>query len=226
MAKRTRKPVTTTPKTTGRSKALAKKPPSTAVRPSKAPARTVANTIYQVKITLDHVRPPIWRRLLVKDCTLARLHDLIQISMGWEDDHLHEFEFGNQRYGSHEQWQVGPMGDPDVQDERKLQLSQLVNQGVKKFRYVYDMGDGWQHTIHIEKTLSAEAGVRYPRCVGGERACPPEDCGGSWGYANFVAAIQDPTHESHEELLEWIGGEFDPEAFDAEAVNEELFGLK
>jgi hypothetical protein len=145
--------------------------------------------------------------------------------MGWDDYHLHEFEFGNQRYGNHEQWHVGPMGDPDVQNERKVQLSHLVNQGVKKLRYVYDMGDSWEHTIKVEKTLAAKSGVDYPCCVAGERACPPEDCGGPWGYADFVAAIQDPTHESHEDQLEWIGGEFDPEAFDVETVNEALAGL-
>jgi hypothetical protein len=145
--------------------------------------------------------------------------------MGWEDCHLHEFEVGSDRYGSHEQWQIGPMGDPDVQNERKVKLSQLVNQDVKKLRYVYDMGDSWEHTIQIEKTLPAEAGIRYPHCIGGERACPPEDCGGPWGYADFLDAIQDPAHESHEELLEWIGGEFDPEAFNAEVVNKELAAL-
>jgi len=149
------------------------------------------------------------------------LHDIIQDVMGWEDYHLHEFEVGEERYGLPEQWEGG-WDDNDVASSRKVKLSQLAEQGVKKFRYQYDMGDSWWHTITIEKTLPAEAGVSYPRCVAGERAGPPEDCGGPWGYADFVDAIQNPRHERHEELLGWIGGKFDPEAFDLEAVNQEL----
>ena len=113
-------------------------------------------------------------------------------------------------------------GDMETLNEDELTLSELVAQGVKKFTYEYDMGDGWRHTLLIEKSVPPEAGVKYPRCVDGKRACPPEDCGGPWGYGDFVAAIQDPQDERHEELLEWIGGEFDPEAFDIEAVNAEL----
>lgn len=107
-------------------------------------------------------------------------------------------------------------------NERRVKLSQLVEQGVKKIGYVYDFGDTWPHTITVEKTVPVEPDVRYPRCVAGARAGPPEDCGGPWGYPDFVDAIQDPQHKQHGELLEWIGGEFDPEAFDLEAVNEEL----
>lgn len=97
-----------------------------------------------------------------------------------------------------------------------------MTQGIKKIGYEYDMGDGWKHTILIEKMVPAEAGVQYPRCVAGERACPPEDCGGPWGYPEFVEAVQNSRNKRHRELLEWVGGEFDPEAFDQEAVNEEL----
>jgi hypothetical protein len=225
MAKRTRKAAGTTPKAATRSKVPARKPPQTAAQPSKAPAKTGAGTVYQVKIALDEIRPQIWRRLLIRDCTLARLHDLIQIGMGWDDYHLHEFEFGGERYGLPEQWNDGPMGDPDVRDERKVKLSQVAGEGVKKLRYVYDMGDTWVHTVTIEKTVAAESGLRYPRCVAGERACPPEDCGGPWSYPYFLDAIQDPKHERHEDLLEWIGGEFDPEAFDPDTVNKELDAL-
>lgn len=196
-------------------------------RTATAPAKSARGTVYQLKITLNDIRPPIWRRVQTKDCTLGRLHDIIQVVMGWEDYHLHEFEIGPQRYGAPEQWQDDFWGDePEMANERKVKLSQLVEQGVKKIRYQYDMGDSWWHTITVEKTLPAEAGVTYPRCLAGERAGPPEDCGGPWGYGDFVAAIQDPKHEQHEELLEWIGGEFDPEAFDLEAVNEELQGLR
>jgi hypothetical protein len=178
--------------------------------------------VYQLKITLQHVKPPIWRRVHVKDCTLAKLHDIIQTCMGWDDYHLHEFEIGGERYGDPAQWQDDFAGEMEVGNEGRVKLSQLVAQGVKKFRYTYDMGDTWEHLIQIEKVLAPEAGVRYPRCPAGKRACPPEDCGGPWGYGDFLDAIQKPSHERHEELLEWVGGEFDPEAFDIDAVNEEL----
>ena len=141
--------------------------------------------VYQLKITLRDIKPPIWRRVQVKDCTLARLHDIIQTCMGWDDYHLHEFDIGGERYGDPRQWRDGFGGDVEVGNEGKVKLGQVVARGVKKFSYVYDMGDNWDHTIQIEKVLPAEAGVRYPRCIAGQRACPPEDCGGPWGYAGF-----------------------------------------
>jgi Plasmid pRiA4b ORF-3-like protein len=181
-----------------------------------------AGQIYQLKITLRHMKPPVWRRVQVKDCTLGELHDVIQTCMSWYNCHLHEFEVGGERCGDPLQWQDGFGGEMEVGNEDKVKLSQVVAQGVKKFTYVYDMGDTWDHTIQVEKVLDAEAGVRYPRCIAGKRACPPEDCGGPWGYGNFLDAIQNPKHEQHEELLEWVGGEFDPEAFNIEAVNQKL----
>ncbi len=173
--------------------------------------------VYQLKITLRDIKPPIWRRVQVKDCTLNQLHDLIQTCMGWDGYHLHAFEIGGEQYS-----EPDPDGMMETEDERKVKLSQVVAGGIKKLTYTYDFGDNWDHVIQVEKTLEAEAGVRYPRCIAGKRACPPEDCGGPWGYAEFLEAIRDPKHERHEELLEWVGGEFDPEKFDIEAVNEEL----
>jgi len=173
--------------------------------------------VYQLKITLRDVRPPIWRRVQVGDCTLARLHDLIQTCMGWDGGHLHAFDIGGEQYG-----EPDPDDMMEVQNEARLKLSQVVAQGYKKFTYTYDFGDNWEHILQVEKTLPAEAGVSYPRCVAGKRACPPEDCGGPWGYAEFLEAIGDPKHERHEDLREWIDGEFDPEAFDIAAVNAEL----
>jgi hypothetical protein len=180
------------------------------------------DVVYPVKMTLNRIRPPIWRRVQVEDCTLGKLHDIIQTSMGWYNCHLHEFEIGMERYGDTRQWQDGFGGGADVGDERKMKLSQLIAAGVKKFRYVYDMGDSWEHTIQLEKARAREPGVRYPRCIAGERACPPEDCGGPWTYVGFVDAVQDPANDRHEEFLEWLGGEFDPEKFDIEAVNKKL----
>jgi hypothetical protein len=174
-----------------------------------------SGTIYQLKITLKHVRPPVWRRVQVKDCSLGTLHDIVQVCMGWDGGHLHAFEVGGEQYGE-------PDPELGMSNERRVKLSDLVAQGLKKFGYTYDFGDNWEHVIQVEKVLPAEAGVRYPRCVAGKRACPPDDCGGPWGYADFLEAIRDPAHESHEEMLEWVGGEFDPEAFDPETVNQQL----
>jgi hypothetical protein len=173
--------------------------------------------IYQLKITLKDIRPPIWRRVQVKDCTLAKLHDIIQTCMGWDDYHLHGFEVGGEHYTAPD-----PDGTLEYEDERKVKLSQIVAQGYRKFTYTYDFGDNWDHTIQVEKVLDVERGVRYPRCIAGKRACPPEDCGGVWGYSDFLEAIQNPRHPEHEEMMEWAGGEFDPEAFDAEGVNAKL----
>ena len=173
--------------------------------------------IYQLKITLQDIKPPVWRRVQVKDCTLAKLHGIIQTCLGWSISHLHAFEVGGEQFG-----EPDPDGMMETEDERKAKLSRVVAQGFKKFSYTYDFGDNWDHTIQVEKVLDAEAGVRYPRCTAGKRACPPEDCGGAWGYHDFLEAIQNPKHERHEDLLEWVGGEFDPEKLDIEAVNEKL----
>jgi hypothetical protein len=173
--------------------------------------------VYQLKITLRHIRPPVWRRLQVPDCTLAQLHDVIQTCMGWDGYHLHAFEVGGEEFGPPD-----PTGMLESGDERQVKLSQIVDQGFKKFTYTYDFGDSWEHVIEVEKTVPAEAGARYPRCIAGKRACPPEDCGGPWGYADFLEKIQNANHPEHEDMLEWAGGEFDPEAFDLEAINEEL----
>ncbi len=176
-----------------------------------------AGMVYQLKITLKDTKPPVWRRVQVKDCSLAELHDIIQSCMGWTNSHLHAFEIGDVQYS-----EPDPNGMMETEDERKVNSSQIVAQGFKKFSYTYDFGDNWEHTILVEKVIDAEPGVHYPRCIAGKRACPPEDCGGVWGYGDFLDAIQDPKHEQHEEMSKWIGGDFDPEEFDIEAVNEEL----
>jgi pRiA4b ORF-3-like protein len=173
--------------------------------------------VYQLKIALRDIKPPIWRRVLVKDCSLAELHDVIQTCMGWERSHMHAFEIGGQQYG-----ELDPDEMMEMEDEKKAKLSQLAAQGVKKFSYTYDFGDNWDHTIEVEKVLDPEPGVRYPLCIAGKRACPPEDCGGPWGYANFLEAVQNPEHEEHADVTEWLGRDFDPEALDLEAVNKAL----
>ncbi len=181
----------------------------------------MADQIYQLKITLKDFKPPIWRRVQVPDGSLGLLHDVIQIAMGWTDMHLHEFIVRGDHYGPRSPDDLGFGVEMEDEDEDAVLLSQ-IQQNTRKFRYVYDFGDGWQHDIEFERIVEREPKVKYPRCIEGKRACPPEDVGGPWGYAEFLEAIGAPKHEQHEELLEWAGGEFDPEEFSAEEVNKQL----
>ena len=165
--------------------------------------------VYQLKATILGISPPVWRRVVVpEDITLARLHEVLQAAFGWWDCHLHEFEVDGVRYGvdDGEGWQP-------PKNEERARLSKVTRPG-SAFSYSYDFGDDWRHKVVVEKAFPAEPGVRYPACIGGRRACPPEDCGGPWGYRDFLAAIADPDHDEHDSMLEWVGGRFDPGAFD------------
>ncbi len=174
--------------------------------------------IFQIKVTLAGSKPPIWRRFQVADdVKLSKLHRILQDVMGWTDSHMHQFLIAGETYVSPEL-----NDDIDELDEQKTKLHTVVKEAKDKFRYEYDFGDSWEHVLEVEKVLPAEPGVHYPRCLTGKRACPPEDCGGIWGYADFVEAIQNPEHPEHEELLEWVGGAFDPEAFNLDEVNDLL----
>lgn len=180
--------------------------------------------IFQLKVTLKGIRPPIWRRILVKgNTTLLQLHDILQAVMGWYDYHLHVFFIGEKYYGDPQDDEYDDFGTLDECDYRLVKV--ISGQG-QRFTYEYDFGDGWEHDILVEKILEAEKGGHYPVCIKGKRACPPEDVGGIWGYENFLEAIHNPDHEEHDEYLEWIGGEFDPEEFDLEAINEALQSMK
>jgi hypothetical protein len=186
--------------------------PIKATRASKAKP---ADSVYQFKITLVESRPPIWRRIQVPDGTLDQLHEHIQTAMGWTNSHLHHFMIGEQRYGDPDLMQEN-FEDMGYEDSTTTRISDILPKTGRRFRfrYEYDFGDSWDHEVLCEGVVRAEPKVRYPLCLEGERACPLEDCGGIWGYADFVQAIQDPDHEQHEELLEWVGGSFDPEEFD------------
>jgi hypothetical protein len=178
-------------------------------------------SIYQLKITLGGIRPPIWRRVQVDgSVTLAVLHQIFQIAMGWEGVHLHCFRVGQVRYSS-------PAPDTDFEDsgdesDEAVRLNEIARREKAKFVYEYDFGDGWEHAVLVEKIMEPEAGCKYPVCVAGQRACPPEDCGGPYGYLNYLEAMADPSHEAHEEMKEWIGDDWDAEAFDLEEVNTDL----
>lgn len=171
----------------------------------------MAGQVLQLKATIVGIKPPVWRRLLVKgSATLFDLHNVLQGAFGWSDCHLHQFEIDGVAYGSdddEEGW------GPPVKDERRTRLGRIAREG-SAMRYVYDFGDNWVHKVVVEKALLADPKLSYPVCVAGRRACPPEDCGGPWGYSVLLTAISDPDHPEHEEMLEWVGGDFDPDEFD------------
>ncbi len=184
--------------------------------PGMARSASPTVNVHQIKVVLRGAEPPIWRRLQVPaSMTLADLHHVLQVAMGWGDCHLHQFTIAGVRYGidDGEGWGLA------CKDERHAKLYQVARKGAR-FVYEYDFGDGWEHDIIVENVSPVEEA--YPVCLAGEQACPPEDCGGVWGYDDFLRALADPAHEDREELLEWVGEEFDPERFDLAAVNRAL----
>ncbi len=195
---------------------------------AKAQQLSVASQVYQFKITLLESDPPIWRRIQVKDCTLDKLHEHIQTAMGWTNSHLHHFTLGTQLYGDPELLQEN-FEELKYKDSTTTKISDILPKTGKRFSFVYeyDFGDSWHHEVLFEGIMRPDSKVKYPLCLEGARACPPEDCGGIWGYADFVAAIGDKRHERHYEFVEWFGGRFDPEKFDpAKATREMRKGLK
>jgi len=192
------------------------------------PKRSAPASVYQLKITLVGLRPPIWRRVLAtSDTKLSKLHDIIQRVMPWGNAHLHEFTVGGRRYSPEATRYSDPeFGLEETKSEYRVSLGEVATAEKARLTYLYDFGDGWDHGILVEKILPVEEGKRYPVCVGGKRACPPDDCGGTWGYVDFLEAIQDPQHPEHQTFVEWIGGSWDPEEFDLEAVNEVLTRIR
>ena len=180
--------------------------------------RAITPVVYQIKVTLKGSKPPIWRRIQVpSDTTLARLHRILQRAMGWEDYHLYQFVVAGMEYSD-----PRVLEEMEGEDAQRVVLATLVCGEKCKFLYRYDFGDSWDHELLVEKILPRDEGKRYPLCLAGKRTCPPEDCGGIWGYASFLVAIRDPKHPEHEAMLEWVGGEFDPDIFDLDEVNREL----
>jgi hypothetical protein len=143
----------------------------------------------------------------------------IQDAMGWEDYHLHEFEFTDP--STRIKTRIGipdEESDSEILPDWKQKIAKWFSLETRQAKYTYDFGDGWKHLVELEKILARDQNTNYPICIDGEKACPPEDCGGVWGYYELLKAIKDPKHERHEELLEWVGGEFDPEHFDVEEI--------
>ncbi|HEX9710217.1 MAG TPA: plasmid pRiA4b ORF-3 family protein [Candidatus Thermoplasmatota archaeon] len=189
-------------------------------------------TAYLLDVTLAHLRPKIWRQLHVPgDLSLGGLHEVLQIAFGWQDCHLHEFRVGERRYGVPD-----PDGeDEDLLDDADMSVARALPRKSSTMQYIYDFGDCWIHNVVVHRIEKAEAarGHRLRRpvragavtCLAGARACPPEDCGGPHGYAEFLEAITSPEHPEHDAMLTWVGGAFDPEAFSLSDINRRLSAL-
>ena len=175
----------------------------------------------EIKVELKGIEPPVWRTLQVPSRTsLLKLHRILQRAMGWTNSHLHRFEIDGKHYG-----EPGTEWDMEVLDSRKMNLEKIFFNGTKSFVYEYDLGDGWKHDVTIMGTVEVE-GKEQVACTAGARACPPEDCGGVGGYYQLLVAISDPDHEEHDTMLEWVGGKFDPNAFDISAADRDLKHMK
>ena len=173
--------------------------------------------VYQLKITLKGIRPPVWRRVKVNgDITFEYLHQLIQTVMGWDNYHLYEFGDRNMRIGMIQDDDFG-YGE-DIIDASKKELQTVLKRKGSKIDYTYDFGDSWLHEIKVEETFNNE-NLEHPVCLKGKRACPPEDCGGVWGYQSLLEVLKNHKHPDYEEMKDWIDEDFDSESFDLESIN-------
>jgi hypothetical protein len=177
----------------------------------------MANKIYQIQIVLLNTKPKIWRRLLVdSDILLVDFHRIIQTAMGWTNSHLHQFNNGYTSY-SPEEFEV-----EDTKDSRKVKLKTILKTEGSKILYEYDFGDGWEHDIILEKIIEEEVQGQIPACIKGKGNCPPEDCGGPFGYMELLKTISNPKREDYESMMEWLGGKFSPDFFDINQINHRL----
>jgi hypothetical protein len=185
--------------------------------------------VVQLKISLKNSTPPIWRRVLVKSSiSFYELHYTIQVVMGWGNYHLYEFKVGNYRIGTiDEDFDDPESGGPEIIDAKEISLDEVLTKGeVKNFSYEYDFGDGWIHSIVIEKTMPLEQDKYYPVCLKGKLNCPPEDCGGLYGYYDLLKIISNKKHPEHKETIERLGGGFDPNEFEVDDVNDAFEDIK
>lgn len=178
--------------------------------------------IARLKITLDDIEPAVVRRLEVPlSIRLDRLHTVLQTALGWTNSHLWELRVGETGWGIPDRdWGDGP------NDAAKAKLIDVLEDtGARKLTYLYDFGDGWEHTVRIERVVAAEPGVLYPRLIEAIGRCPPEDVGGPPGYEEFLAAIADPKHERHNEITQRYDADFDPLVVDVATIDKALAGL-
>jgi hypothetical protein len=179
-----------------------------------------ATNVHRLKVTLRRVRPPVWRRIEVRSST--NLHQLsieLEAAMGWLGGHMHAFDVAGETYQLPSE---DDFGRRPTKDERKATVATVLPRPGTKMRWDYDFGDGWEHDILVEAIEPAAPDVVYPRCTAGRRACPPEDCGGPWGYADLLEALGDAAHPDHESMREWAPPDFDPAEFDAAEVSEAM----
>ena len=184
--------------------------------------------VYQLKVVLTGSKPAVWRRLQVPDnCNFGWLHAVLQVAMGWTNSHLHHFLTAEARYSDPRHHQDEGFGEKPDRDETKTMLAQAAPAEGAQFGYEYDFGDSWEHEITVEKILPPDAAVStVALCLEGARACPPEDCGGVWGYDNLLKILKNRKHPEHKSMLEWLGRPFDAEAFDLAKTNAWLGKLK
>ena len=192
-----------------------------AAKQAKSPKEERREVAYQIRVVLLRTAPPIWRRFVVpSSVTLHRLHLILQDVMGWTNSHLYRFQVGEQEYGEPDP--DNEFNELNFKNSRRTKLGELVTEKGSAFLYEYDFGDGWDHVLSVEEILERKPGMRYAACLAGERACPPEDCGGSYGYAELLEIIKDSNHEDHQDMMTWLGGGFEPNRFDIEIVNLKL----
>ena len=184
-----------------------------------AARKRAAPKLYELHIELENIKPPIWRRVLVPgSIKLPKLHDLLQLVMGWTDSHLHSFEFDKKVFSVAD----ADLDALDMLDEKKYTLESALGDALREFVYEYDFGDGWRHRVKVKHIAQPNTEWFYPLCIAGARAAPPDDVGGVMGYLDFLNAIKDPKHEEHDRMLEWVGGAFDPTGFDLNEINRTL----
>ncbi len=178
--------------------------------------------LYQIKIQLVEVTPSIWRRVIIpSDMLLSDFHKVIQSAMGWTNSHLHQFVKNDTYYlqKMEDDWTWDEMNNVDY---KRRKVSGLLKKENDAMIYEYDFGDSWEHIILLEKITENTRGQKMPVCLDGKRNCPPEDCGGTYGYEDLLNILADPKHEEHGNYLKWLGGEFDPEYFSVDEVNKLL----
>ncbi len=179
--------------------------------------------IFTLHIQIQDLKPEVWRRMTVDGSdSLGRLHHFIQVAMGWSDSHMHEFNLGDMRYGDLKLDKDGGVG---YLDERKIILKRHLMEG-SEFTYVYDYGDHWRHRIVVEKVEQSDEPLGVAQVIAGERACPPDDIGGTGEYERFLECLsEEPEGDETLQFLEWTGKDFDPNRFDRHAANAGLLRL-